>query len=113
MSKPPREKVVAGLDIGSSKVVFLIGFPNQSGGVDVVGVGSVPSPGLRHGVLLNIENTIEAIKKAKEEAELMAGHKVEEVWLGIGGTHIRSFDSKGMVAIRNKEVGADDIQRVI
>ncbi len=113
MHKPSREKVVAGLDIGSSKVVFLIGLPNQSGGIDVVGFGSVPSPGLRHGVLINIEQTIDAIRKAKEEAELMAGHKTEEVWLGIGGTHIKSFDSKGMVAIKNREVGQDDIQRVI
>ncbi len=114
MSKPIKsEQVVAGLDIGSSKVVFLIGIPNHHGSVDVIGIGSVPSPGLRHGVLINIEMTIEAIRKAKEEAELMAGHKVDDVWLGVGGTHIKSFDSKGMVAIRNKEVATDDIQRVI
>ncbi len=113
MQKSSRDKVVAGLDIGSSKVVFLIGLPNANNGIDVVGFGSVPSPGLRHGVLINIEQTIEAIKKAKEEAELMAGHKAEEVWLGIGGTHLKSFDSKGMVAIKNKETQNDDIMRVI
>ncbi|OQW47303.1 MAG: cell division protein FtsA [Proteobacteria bacterium SG_bin7] len=113
MQKSSRDKVVAGLDIGSSKVVFLIGLPNANDGIDVVGFGSVPSPGLRHGVLINIEQTIEAIRRAKEEAELMAGHKADEVWLGIGGTHIKSFDSKGMVAIKNKETQNDDITRVI
>lgn len=113
MQKSSRDKVVAGLDIGSSKVVFLIGLPNANNGIDVVGFGSVPSPGLRHGVLINIEQTIEAIKKAKEEAELMAGHKADDVWLGIGGTHLKSFDSKGMVAIKNKETQNDDITRVI
>ena len=106
------EKVVAGLDIGSSKVVFLIGVVTENG-IDVVGVGNSPSPGMRNGVLVNIESTSEAISRAREEAELMSGYKVDEVWVSISGIHIRSFDSRGMVAIRNNEVRIDDIERVI
>ncbi|MDZ4662118.1 MAG: cell division protein FtsA [Pseudomonadota bacterium] len=115
MSKPinSQARLVAGLDIGSSKIVFLIGTPGAHGEIDVIGIGNQPSPGMRHGVLINIDLTAEAIAKAKEEAELMAGHKVDEVWVAVSGTHVRSFDSKGMVAIRNKEVNQEDILRVI
>jgi cell division protein FtsA len=81
--------------------------------IDIVGLGSAPSLGIRQGAVVNIEATIEAIQKAREEAELMAGYQISEVWVAVGGLHIKSFDSRGMIAIRNKEVKADDIARVI
>lgn len=109
--------VLAGLDIGSSKVAFVIGVVNQSAGsepiVEVVGVGTAPNMGIRQGVVINIEATTESIRKAREEAELMSGYKIEEVWVSVSGSHIRSFDSRGMVAIKNKEVCQQDVDRVI
>lgn len=109
----PKAPVLAGLDIGSTKVCFVIGTVNPEGKIDVAGVGTAPNTGIRQGVVVNIEATTESIKKAKEEAELMSGYAVGEVWVGVSGTHITSFDSKGMVAIKNKEVTNQDIDRVI
>lgn len=109
----PKAPVLAGLDIGSTKVCFVIGTVNPEGKIDVAGVGTAPNTGIRQGVVVNIEATTESIKKAKEEAELMSGYNVAEVWVGVSGTHITSFDSKGMVAIKNKEVTNQDIERVI
>jgi cell division protein FtsA len=109
----PKAPVLAGLDIGSTKVCFVIGTVNPEGKIDVVGVGRAPNTGIRQGVVVNIEATTESIKKAKEEAELMSGYAVVDVWVGVSGTHITSFDSKGMVAIKNKEVTQQDIERVI
>jgi len=124
-----KDRIVAGLDIGTTKVSIAIGVvpeiseenmaqsksgrPPESPRVNVIGVGSVPSFGMRKGVVVNIEATTDAIIKAREEAELMAGQKISEVWVGVGGSHIKSFDSKGMVAIRHQEVVQSDIQRVI
>ncbi len=108
----PKAPVLAGLDIGSTKVCFVIGTVNPEGKIDVVGVGKAPNTGIRQGVVVNIEATTESIKKAKEEAELMSGYAVTDVWVGVSGTHITSFDSKGMVAIKNKEVTSQDIERV-
>ena len=105
--------IVAGLDIGSSKVALVIGAINEEGGVEIVGVGHSPNTGIRQGVVVNIEATTEAISKAREEAELMSGYKVSEVWVGVSGSHIKSFDSRGMVAIKNQEVGPSDVERVI
>lgn len=105
-------RIIAGLDIGTTKVSCAIGrFDN--GQLDIIGVGSAPNTGVRHGVVVHIDSTAEAIKKAKEEAELMAGQVIESVWLAVGGQHIQSFASSGMVAIRHKEVQKDDIDRVI
>lgn len=109
----PKAPVLAGLDIGSTKVSFVIGTVNPDGKIEVVGVGTAPNTGIRQGVVVNIEATTESIKKAKEEAELMSGYSVNEVWAGVAGTHISSFDSKGMVAIKNREVTASEIDRVI
>ncbi len=109
----PRTALIAGLDVGSTKVAFVIGAVNPDGKVEVVGVGKAPNTGIRQGVVVNIEATTESIRKAKEEAELMAGYQIHEVWVGVSGTHIKSFDSKGMVAIKNKEVHRSDIERVI
>lgn len=105
-------QVVAGLDIGTTKVACVIGVRAPEG-INIVGVGVAPNQGMRQGTVVNIETTVEAIKKAREEAELMSGFSLESVWLGIGGTHIESFDSSGMVAIFNKEVSEEDIHRVI
>lgn len=106
------DQLVAGLDIGTSKVAVVIGQMTETG-FDVIGVGSSPNTGIRKGTVVNIEQTTASIQKAREEAELMAGARVEEVWLGIAGSHIQSFDSKGIVAIRNSEVTAQDVERVI
>lgn len=120
-----KQNILAGLDIGTTKVSVVIGAVKaaaQTGPapgslppleIDVIGLGTAPNSGLRQGVVVNVEATIEAIAKAREEAELMAGHKINEVYVAVGGNHVKSFDSRGMVAIRNKEVKAEDIDRVI
>lgn len=105
--------VLAGLDIGSTKVTVVIGTVNSENLLEIVGVGTSPNPGMRQGMVVNIEATTESIRKAREEAELMSGYKIQEVWLGVSGSHIQSFDSKGMVAIKNKEVTNADVDRVI
>lgn len=110
--------VIAGLDIGSSKVTVVIGVVNPSAAenepsIEIVGVGSAPNTGIRQGIVVNIEATTDSIRKAREEAELMSGYKIQEVWVSVSGSHIRSFDSRGMVAIKNKEVNTQDIERVI
>lgn len=113
MSKTKRiNGVIAGLDIGTTKVSFLIGQLTPDG-VKVIGVGDTPNHGMKQGVVVNIEATADAIKKAKEEAELMSGVVATTAWLAVGGNHIESFDSQGMVAIKNKEVSQEDIDRVI
>lgn len=110
---PGRKKpLVAGLDIGTTKTVVTIGTVGPNG-LEVVGVGQSINHGLRQGVVINIEATTESIRKAKEEAELMAGEELPPVWMSVGGTHIDSFDSSGMVAIRNDEVRKEDVDRVI
>ena len=112
--------VLASLDIGSShvKLIYSTVSQNTSTGqtenqIDVIGVGLAANMGLKQGVVVNIEATTESIRKAKEEAELMSGYTAEEVWISVSGSHIQSFDSKGMVAIKNKEVTSQDIERVI
>lgn len=107
------QPMIAGLDIGTNHVRLVIGTIGESGGLDVVGVGEAPNMGVRQGVVVNIEATTEAVKKAKEEAELMSGYNVEEVWLGISGAHIKSFDSNGMIAVKHQEVMKEDIERVL
>jgi len=107
-----KQQVLAGLDVGTTKVSCSIGIVTNDG-IDVIGIGNAINTGMKQGVVVNIEATSEAIRKAKEEAELMAGQQVQNVWLGVGGSHIESFDSSGMVAVRNKEVSPEDIERVI
>lgn len=113
MNNKKSQPVIAGLDIGSTKVSVVIGTVTADSKIEIVGVGTAPNTGIRQGIVVNIEATTESIKKAREEAELMSGYKVEEVWVGVSGSHIKSFDSKGMVAIKNKEVGPQDVERVI
>lgn len=112
MSKDNRNLLV-GLDIGTSKVVALVAEVHQDGEFDVIGIGNTPSKGIKKGVVVNIEDTVKSIQKALEEAEVMAQCRVENVYAGIAGNHIQSFNSTGMVAIRDKEVSAQDVERVI
>lgn len=109
----PKGKIIAGLDIGGSKVCMVIGHLCENGDLDVIGLGAAPSIGIRKGVVVNIEATTESILKAKEEAELMAGFEIHRIFVSLGGAHIKSFDSKGMIAITNSEVSHADINRVI
>ncbi|MFN3455482.1 MAG: cell division protein FtsA, partial [Pseudobdellovibrio sp.] len=109
--------VLASLDIGSSAVKLVMSHITQDKDnlpkIEVTGVGIAPNSGLKQGVVVNIEATTDCIRKAKEEAELMSGSKVHDVWVSVSGSHIHSFDSKGMVAVKNKEVTQQDIDRVI
>lgn len=117
MTNKKNQPVIAGLDIGSTKVTVVIGTVNSTvasdAKIEIVGVGTAPNAGIRQGVVVNIEATTDSIRKAREEAELMSGCQIDEVWVGVSGTHIKSFDSKGMVAIKNKEVSYHDVDRVI
>jgi len=106
-------KLIVGLDIGTSKVVALIGSITDEGEIEIVGIGTHPSRGLKKGVVVNIESTVQSIQRAVEEAELMAGCQVHSVYAGIAGSHIRSLNSHGIVAIRDREVLALDVERVI
>ena len=105
--------MIVGLDIGTSKVVAIVGKKNDEGEIEVVGIGSHPSRGLKRGVVVNIESTVQAIQRAVEEAELMAGCQIHSVYAGIAGNHIRSMNSHGIVAIRDREVTAADLDRVL
>jgi cell division protein FtsA len=105
--------LIVGLDIGTSKVVAVVADLQPDGRMDVVGMGSHESRGLKKGVVVNIEATVNAIQRALEEAELMADCKIQRVYTGIAGSHIRSFNSTGMVAIKDKEVTPLDVERVI
>ncbi len=112
MSKDNRDLLV-GLDIGTSKVVALVAELTPDGNFNVVGVGQTSSKGLKKGVVVNIEATVLSIQKALEEAEVMADRRIAQVFTGIAGNHIVSFNSSGMVAIRDKEVGPSDVERVL
>ncbi|WP_049723579.1 cell division protein FtsA [Gilvimarinus polysaccharolyticus] len=106
-------KMIVGLDIGTSKVVAIVGAITPEGGLEIVGIGSCRSNGLKKGVVVNIESTVHSIQRAIEEAELMAGCQIHSVYAGIAGSHIRSLNSHGIVAIRDREVFAQDVERVI
>ncbi|CAJ0711235.1 MAG: cell division protein FtsA [Ralstonia sp.] len=112
MSKEYKDLLV-GLDIGTSKVVAVVAELRPDGAYEVIGMGQTESKGLKKGVVVNIEATVQSIQKALEEAELMADCKIGEVFTGIAGSHIRSFNSSGMVAIKDKEVTSTDVARVI
>ncbi len=107
------ENMIVGLDIGTSKIVAIVGQKTDDGRIKIVGIGSHPSRGLKRGVVVNIETTVQSIKHAIEEAELMAGCEIHSVYAGIAGSHIRSMNSHGIVAIREREVVEADIERVI
>ncbi|MGH8581668.1 MAG: cell division protein FtsA [Gammaproteobacteria bacterium] len=111
--KRPDKNLIVGLDIGTSKVVALVGEVAEDGAVEVVGIGSNPSRGLKRGVVVDIESTVHSIQRAVEEAEVMAACEIRSVYAGIAGSHIRSLNSHGIVAIRDSEVTRGDIERVI
>ena len=107
------KNLIVGLDIGTSKIVAIVAEVKPEGGYEVIGMGSHPSRGLKKGVVVNIETTVNAVQRALEEAELMADCKIREVYTGIAGSHIKSFNSHGMVAIKDKEVSRLDVERVM
>jgi cell division protein FtsA len=105
--------VIVGLDIGTSKVVALVGELAADNTIEAIGMGSHPSRGLKRGVVVNIESTVQSIQRAIEEAELMAGCEIHTVYAGMAGSHIRSLNSHGVVAIRDREVAPSDVEHVI
>ncbi len=107
------EQVIVGLDIGTSKIACIVAESAPDGKLDVIGIGTHPSRGLRKGVVVNIESTVESIRLAVEEAELMSGVDIKSVYTGIAGSHIRGYNSHGVVATRSNEVTKEDVNRVI
>jgi cell division protein FtsA len=113
MTRRSEKNLIVSLDIGTSKVVAIVGEVTEEGVIEVIGIGYHPSRGLKKGVVVNIESTVQSIQRAVEEAELMAGCQIHAVYAGIAGSHIRSLNSHGIVAIRDKEVSQGDVDRVI
>jgi cell division protein FtsA len=109
---PSTGTIFIGLDIGTTKICAIVG-EYINGEVEIIGIGTTPSKGLRKGVVINIESTVQSIKKAIEEAELMAGLEIKSVYAGIAGGHIKGFNSHGIIALKNREVTDGDIKRVI
>ncbi|MEM1404738.1 MAG: cell division protein FtsA [Pseudomonadota bacterium] len=106
-------RMIVGLDIGTSKVVAIVAEVASDGTLEVVGIGSHPSKGMKKGVVVNIESTVQSIQRAVDEAELMAGCQIHSVYVGIAGSHIRSLNSHGIVAIKEQEVVYEDLERVL
>lgn len=105
--------MIVGLDVGTSKVICLVGEVLADGSLEIVGIGSHSSKGMKRGVVINIESTVQSIQRAVEEAELMAGCNIHSVYVSVAGSHIRSLNSHGIVAVKNGEVREEDIERVI
>jgi cell division protein FtsA len=108
-----RDEIVVGLDVGTSKVAVVVGEAKASGELDVIGVGTADSRGIKKGVVVNVAETIDAIRKAVHEAELMAGCTVNAVHIGLSGAHLKSFNNRGVVAVQGDHVGQADVDRVI
>ena len=108
-----QKKRIVGLDIGTNKVATIVAEVNEFQELEIIGIGTHASSGLKKGVVINIESTVESIKRAVEEAELMAGCAIESVYAGIAGSHVRSLNSHGMVAIKDREVVDQDVDRVM
>src|SRR5881394_1231412 len=113
MSKKTDKNLIIGLDVGTSKVSALVGEVAADNSIEVIGIGTQPSRGLKKGVVVNIESTVQSIQRAVEEAELMAGCEIRSVFAGISGSHVRSLNSHGVVAIRDREVTQADVGHVI
>ncbi|MDZ4728716.1 MAG: cell division protein FtsA [Xanthomonadales bacterium] len=113
MVRKPEKSLVVGLDVGTSKIVAIVGEMQADGSVEIIGLGSHPSRGLKRGVIVDMTSTEQAIQRAVEEAELMAGCEIHSVFAGISGNHIRSLNSDGTVAIKDKEVSEGDVERVL
>ena len=112
-ARKPEKSLVVGLDVGTSKIVAIVGESQPDGSVEVIGLGSHPSTGLKRGVVVDMASTEQGIQRAVEEAELMAGCEIHSVYAGISGSHIRSLNSDGTVAIKDKEVSEGDVERVL
>lgn len=110
---PKREQILVGLDIGTTKICAIVAEITETGALNVIGVGSSPSRGLRKGVVVNIESTVESIKKAVDDAELMAGVEIHSVYTGIAGGHIAGENCKGVVVLKKQEVTREDVQRAV
>ena len=113
MSRKTERDILVGLDIGTSKVTAIVGEVNEEDQLEVIGLGTSASRGLKKSVVVNIESTVQSIQRAVEEAELMAGCQVHSVYTGIAGSHIRSMNSHGIVGIKDREVSKGDVERVI
>src|SRR5215204_5565733 len=113
MAKKTDKSMIVGLDIGTSKLVAIVGEVNDNGQIEIIGIGSHASRGMKKGVVVNIESTVQSIQRAVEEAELMAGCEIRSVFAGIAGSHVRSLNSHGVVAIRDREVSDVDVQHVV
>src|SRR6059036_3880426 len=115
MRRAKTRDLVVGLDVGTTKICAIIAEPAARGVLDVIGVGTAPSRGLRRGIVVNIDSTVEAIKTAVAEAEQMAGVEISGVYAGVAGGHIRGVNSRGVVAVGNKdrEVSPIDVQRAV
>lgn len=113
MSKKTDKRMIVGLDVGTSKIVAIVGEIGPEGDVDIIGIGYHRSRGMKKGVVVNIESTVQSIQRAVQEAELMAGCQIQSVYAGIAGSHVKSLNSHGIVAIKDREVGAGDVDRVI
>lgn len=109
---PRKENVIVGLDIGTTKICAIVGEVVEDG-VDIIGIGTAPSKGLRKGVVINIESTVESIRKAVEEAEVVSGIPISSVYTGIAGGHIRGINSHGICALRDREVRSSDVEKAI
>src|SRR2546425_5332561 len=112
MARQKSGEIIVGLDIGTTKICAIVGELGDNT-IDIIGIGTHPSKGLRKGVVVNIEATVGSIRRAIEEAELMAGCEISHVYTGIAGGHIKGFNSQGVVAVKDKEVKPGDISRVL
>lgn len=110
-----RERYIVGIDIGTTKVTAIVSEVTEEGRLEIIGIGSTESKGLRKGMVINLEQTVESIKRVVEEAELMAGVEIESAYVGLAGGHIKGFNSRAVVAItsKNREIGRDDVFRAI
>ncbi len=113
MTKRNDKRLIVGLDIGTSKIAAIVAEVSSDGDVEIIGMGKHAARGMKKGVVINIESTVQSIKRAVEEAELMAGCEIHSVFVGVAGSHISSLNSHGMVAIRDKEVSIEDLDRVM
>ena len=111
----PVDDLIVGLDIGTTKVCAVIGEFTETGRIEIVGIGTAPSDGLRKGVVINIESTLKAVTRAIEAAEMMSGREVNSVITGIAGAHVEGINSRGVVAVsgRDREINDEDVRRVI
>jgi cell division protein FtsA len=110
-----RERYLVGLDAGTSVVAAIVGEVMDDDGLDIIGIGTAESHGIRRGVVVNLEAAVDSIKRAIDEAELTAGVEIDSVHLGLAGTHVKGFNSRGVVAVagKNREITREDVGRAI